>query len=163
MNASSPWGARIACSPARMVEPAIGRSWPAWSRPRSSTGSSPWGGSPMCSSGWSRAAPRPTRSSGSCHGPGRPSSSQLWSMPESRGGQTTLAEGLRPVQETLARLGTTAMTPNPIELRDVDGQPLPAKGKGSLYRGITYVAGCTRSPTFPGCPRPSLLHEPGIR
>src|SRR5919206_490050 len=24
----SPWGARIACSPARMVEPATGRSWP---------------------------------------------------------------------------------------------------------------------------------------
>jgi hypothetical protein len=37
----SPWGARTACSPARTAGPATGRSWPAWWRPRSSTGSSP--------------------------------------------------------------------------------------------------------------------------
>ena len=37
-------GARIACSPGPMAGRATGRSWPAWWRPRSSTGSSPWRG-----------------------------------------------------------------------------------------------------------------------
>ena len=35
----SPWGARMPCLPAPRAEPAIGRSWRAWARPRSSTGS----------------------------------------------------------------------------------------------------------------------------
>ena len=44
---------------------------------RSSTGWSPWRGSPTCSSGWSRGAPRRTSSRACCLGLGRPSSSRL--------------------------------------------------------------------------------------
>ena len=77
-------GARTPSSRARMVALAIGRSWRAWWRPRSSMGSSPWRGSPTYSSGWSRAGSRRTSSSACCPGPGRRSGSLLPSMVERR-------------------------------------------------------------------------------
>ena len=57
----------------------------------SDDGYSPWRGSPMCSSAWSRAGPRPTSLSGCCPGLGKPSGSRLPSMPDRRDSQTTLA------------------------------------------------------------------------
>ena len=80
----------------RMVGRAVGRSWRAWWRPRSSTGSSPWRGSPTCSSAWSRAGPRPTSSSDCCRGRGKPSGSPLLSMLEQRRRQMPLTvEGVK--------------------------------------------------------------------
>jgi transposase len=98
----SPWGARTHFSRVRTAGLGTGRSWRAWWRPRGSTGSSPWPGSPTCSSGWSRAGQRPTSSNGCCPGPGRRSGLQLPSVPERRAGQMTLApEG----QAQVRRLG----------------------------------------------------------
>src|ERR671910_379681 len=53
----------------------------------SSTASSPWRGSPTCSSAGSREAPRRTSSTGFYPGLGRPSGSQLLSMSEHRDDQ----------------------------------------------------------------------------
>src|SRR4051794_11707968 len=57
-------------------------------------GSSPWPGSPTCSSAWSRAEPRPTSSSDCYPGPGRPSGLRLPRMLERRDGRTALALGI---------------------------------------------------------------------
>src|SRR5918995_1282696 len=57
----------------------------------SSTASSPWRGSPTCSSAGSREAPRRTSSTGFYPGLGRPSGSQLLSMSEHRDDQRMLA------------------------------------------------------------------------